>query len=152
MIKKEVYKAIRDKVLGMAEEIKAAGFKPISRVEVYNRQYNELEMKDKHVMPPRPVLYIEFGSTPWKKDAGRKRSMLPVTLHLVQDCFSDGRSGSGSEEKYLKLLEFPEWLASKLDEFPIPEQAPLYHTESTPDHDHDQLLVERLWFQVNVKG
>lgn len=150
MARRAVYQIIRDLILNAATELQAQELKPIKRVAIYNKDYEQ--EREKHPMPPRPTVFIEFGTTDWRYDGGKKRGNMPVILHLVQDCYAEGKSGNQGEQKYLELLEYPEVLAGMLTDLKITDQGFLRHLRSEPDHEHGNYLIDRLHFAIDVKA
>ena len=149
-MEKRVYEDIIAKITAGAAVITGAGHAAPAHYAWWNGQYRE-GIEDESHPYGRPAIFIEFGATGYVRESGKARGAMPITLHIVQECYTDGRESDPQHADFKKLLEYPYLIIDLLDQVASDCGGSYELTEVEPDHDIRNLMIHRVRWRLKVR-
>ena len=108
----------------------------------YNGSYASLD---------RIAIHFEFGDLELESSKGfKKEGILPVTLHVVDDLYVEGREGDPGHDDFKKKLDYPFVINALLDNWGGDCFGKMHLQNVEPDHDNDNLIVHKLRYHSKV--
>lgn len=116
----------------------------VNHVCLWNDQLNNLE---EEVPFMRPAVFVEFGVIQWTEIGKRqKKGILPLTIHLVTDCYDT----LADDNDALKALEFLSEASDHFDGKAFPNCTVLSPDTSAPDNNHGNLIHQQLSYTTEI--
>lgn len=116
----------------------------ILHVDLWNDQLNNLDDENPF---ERPAIFIELGEINWTDvNKNGKRGALPVTFHLVSDCY-DTRADDPNAMDALDLLDLA---ADHFDNLKLANATPLVPASTTPDNNHGNLIDGKVSYTTEI--
>lgn len=143
----QIYKAIRDRLMSQSQYLVNLNQPVVAHIGRWNNQTENEEQENPY---PKPAVFVEIDDIPFQNNRTVKKGTASVTLHVVQEVYGDVNQSSLSEVKTLHKLEYAEELADLLDGKTVDCVGPFLLTNIRPDHDHDNVTVTALDFEVGV--
>lgn len=119
----------------------------VDKLRLYSAEYDN--EADDHV-PPRPYVSIEYGSVDWEHEDGFKIGEMPVTLHIVQNNYTQLSSQSATKAKALELLRYKESIVKLVDGLAVDGDV-LVHSGTRPDSSRRNYRVDVEEFTIRLR-
>lgn len=98
-----------------------------------------------------PAVFVEFEPIKWKQAGkGVKKADLNIRLHIVTRTLGETADGSKFQEQELKNFDLVENITAVLPGLCGECFSSFIHTDTIPDHNHDELEESIECFKTNV--
>lgn len=128
--------------------------KVIDHFAWYHGQYQQQYDENKTHPFNRPAMFIQFGEFALEQNSGmgfNGHGKLPITLHIVQDLYVDGREGSAQHEGFKKMLRYWKLVADLYQGYRGNACAGAMVIKGwEADHTNDNLMVDKILLEVDV--
>lgn len=147
-IDKIIYDAIITRIKAQTAWIQTEGHTEPKAIEWYNGQYD----KQAESLPfTRPAILIEFGNTEWEPTSlSKRKGIVPITLHIVQDLLVQGRDGGAQHAAFKELLDYPYVINELVDGWSQGCFKKMVLTGTARDHGNDNLMVHLMSYQCEA--
>ena len=106
----------------------------VVHVNIWNNQLANLQDEPQFL---RPAVFVEFGIVEWTKtNKSNKTGTIPVTLHIVNDCYDT----DADDIDMMNSLELLNEVEEVFDGATLQACTPFINTSTQPDHDHGNLI------------